>query len=99
MGESIQTGTWVEISRIVLAAGQRAPQVPADTQQVPLEMKVRGFLVVPASLGEAAEIRTLSGRRLSGTLTAVEPAYRQGFGTPISEISTISEEVRTILHK
>jgi hypothetical protein len=97
MTGSIEKGTWVEIRRIVLPAGQRAPQVPDDTQQVPLEMKVKGFLVTSATLGEEAEIETASGRRLTGTVTQVNPAYSHGFGPPIPELSAIAAEVRTLL--
>src|SRR5512139_3447867 len=99
VAERIAAGTWVEVHRIVLAAGERAPQIPADTQAVPLEMRVKGFLVEPAALGQEAEIQTAAGRRLRGTLTAINPAYTHGFGPPIPELSTIGPEVRAILRK
>ena len=54
MAERAAQGAWVEIHRCVLQAGERAPQVPEDTQRVPLEMRVKGFLVAPAAPGEAA---------------------------------------------
>ena len=97
MAEVIAGGTWVEIRRIVLPVGERAPQVPADTAAVPLELRVKGFLRAPAALGEAAEIVTRAGRRLSGTLMAANPAYTHSFGPPIPELSTIGEEVRAML--
>ncbi len=99
MPEQVAEGTWVEIHRIVLAAGERAPQVPDDTQRVSLEMRVKGFLVAPASVGEEAEIVTQAGRRLRGTLTEVNPAYSHSFGPPVPELSTIGGEVRAILRK
>ena len=99
MTEFIRQGTWVEIHRIVLDAADRAAQVPDDTRQVPLEMRVKGFLAVPASLGDEAEIETPTGRRLLGTLTAINPAYTHGFGPPIPELSSIGGEVRAILRK
>ena len=83
MAERIAQGAWVEIQRIVLAPGERAPQVPEDTQSVPLEMRVKGFLADPACLGEEAEIETPAGRRLRGKLVEVNPAYTHGFGPPI----------------
>ena len=97
MNELIEKGVWVEIHYIVLAAGDRAPQVPDDTQQVPLEMKVKGFLVAPASVGAEAEIQTPSGRRLRGTLREVNPIYGHGFGSPIPELSAIGAEVSALL--
>ena len=36
-------GDWVEIGRVLLAAGERAAGVPAETQAVPLEMRARGL--------------------------------------------------------
>lgn len=99
MTERIAQGTWVEIHRIVLTPGERAPQVPVDTQSVPLEMRVKGFLSGPAVLGEEAEIETPAGRRLRGTLVEVNPAYTHGFGPPIPELSIIGLEVRAILRE
>jgi hypothetical protein len=99
MPEQVAQGTWVEIHRLVLPAGERAPHVPDDTQRVPLEMRVKGFLVERATLGEEAEIETPVGRRIRGTLVEVNPAYTHGFGAPIAELSSIGNEVRTILRK
>lgn len=99
MAEHIEKGTWVQIHRIVLREGQRAPQVPVETQQVPLEMWVKGFLAEPATLGEKVEIVTPSGRRLRGILTDVNPGYTHSFGSPIPELLTIGREVRTILRE
>jgi len=49
--------------------------------------------------GEAAEILTPAGRRLRGTLVAVNPAYTHGFGAPIPELSRIGSEVRAFLRE
>ncbi len=97
MAKLIDAGTWVEIHRVVLPAGERAPQVPADTQAAPLEMRVKGFLVASATLGAEAEVITPADRRLRGTLTECNPAYTHGFGPPIAELSAIGEEVRAML--
>jgi hypothetical protein len=99
MTERIQEGSWVEIHRVVLAAGERAPQVPADTQAVDLEMRVKGWLVKPANIGEQAEIDTAAGRRLRGTLVALNPAYEHGFGPPIPELSGIGVALRSGLRR
>ena len=99
MAEHIEKGTWVQIHRIVLREGQRAPQVPVETQQVPLEMRVKGFLTEPATLGEEVEIVTPSGRRLGGVLTDVNPGYTHSFGSPIPELLRIGREVRAILRE
>jgi hypothetical protein len=99
MAERVMQGAWVEIHNCVLQTGERAPQAPEDTQRVPLEMRVKGFLVAPAVQGEAAEIMTAAGRRLRGTLTEVNPAYTHGFGAPLPELSTIGGEVRAMLRE
>ena len=93
----IEQGTWVEIRDVVLEAGERAPQVPADTQSVALEMRAKGFLSAPAAIGEDAVIKTLSGRRLRGKLAEINPAYTHSFGAPIPELSWIGCEVRALL--
>ena len=99
MADRAGQGTWVEIHRCVLPAGERATQVPEDTQGVPLEMRVKGFLLGSAAPGEVAEIVTPAGRRLRGTLTEINPAYRHGFGAPLAELSGIGGEVRAILRQ
>lgn len=99
MAELIPKGAWVEVHRIVLPAGERAPQVPEDTGRLPLEMRIKGFLVEPASLGEQAEISTASGRRVRGTLAEANPAYGHGFGEPVPELTAIGCEVRAILRQ
>ena len=99
MTERIDRGTWVEIHRIVLAAGERAPQVPEDTQAVPLEMRVKGFLAAPAAVGDEVSIVTAAGRTLSGTLVEINPAYGHGFGVPIAELCGIGAELRALLRE
>ena len=99
MTEPVEKGTWVEIHRIALSPDERAPQVPDDTQQVPLEMRVKGFLVAPAYLGDETQIETPSGRHLSGTLVETNPAYSHSFGEPIPELTAVGGEVRHILRK
>jgi hypothetical protein len=99
VAEPLAKGTWVEIHRIVLPPGERAPQVPDDTRRVPLEMRVKGFLAESAAIGAMAEIVTPAGRRLRGTLSEANPAYSHGFGPPIPELSAIGGEARAILRQ
>ncbi len=97
MSTHITKGTWVEIHRIVLEKDERAPHVPDDTKQVPLEMKVKGILAEDAIANRDAAILTPAGRTLTGTLTAVNPAYTHQFGSPIPELQSIGRELREIL--
>lgn len=99
MNKLIDKGAWVEIHHTVLSVGERAPRVPDDTRQVPLEMRVKGFLAAPAAIGEEAQIETSTGRQLSGTLTEVNPVYSHGFGSPVPELSAIAAEVFAILRQ
>ena len=61
------------------------------------------ILLQPAEVtmapGETAEIITPAGRRLRGTLAAVNPAYTHGFGAPLPELSGIGGEVRAMLRE
>jgi len=97
MTDPIPERSWVEISKVILPAGERAPQVPADTQGVDLQMRVKGFLLAPAVMGEEVEIETRAGRRLRGILAVVNPAYDHSFGAPLPELSAIGVEVRAML--
>ena len=97
MSERIRAGTWVELHRTLLAPGERAPQVPDETQSVPLELKVKGFLTADAALGDEAEIRTPAGRRLRGRLSRANPEYDHGFGAPVAELLAVGPELRALL--
>ncbi len=92
-------GDWVEIKEVILPPGQRAPQVPPDTQGVPLEMRVRGYLLQDAAVGNRARIRTLIGRHVEGILTQVRPRYPHDFGEVVPELLPIGEELWAFLKK
>lgn len=99
MAEQIAKGTWVQVHHIVLSHSERAPHLPQDTQQVPLEMTVKGFLIEPACVGEEAQILTQVGRRVRGTLLEVNPAYTHSFGPPIPQLTSVGCEVRALLRE
>lgn len=99
MAERAEKGSWIEIHCVVLAPGERAPRVPEDTARVPLEMRVKGFLVEAAAIGDMVEIVTPAGRRLRGTLSRINPAYTHGFGAPIPELTAIGGEARAMLRQ
>jgi len=99
MTGTVAAGSWVEIGAVMLGPGERAPQVPDDTRTVPLELRAKGFLAAPARVGERAEILTAAGRRLTGTLVAVNPAYSHGFGAPIPALAEVGREARALLKR
>lgn len=91
-------GDCVQIHRVVLEAGKRAPQVPVETMRVPLEMKAKGFLQEEqAMIGQQVTITTLAGRQLQGELIAVNPGYQVDYGSPQPEMLTIAGELRAIV--
>ena len=92
-----RAGDWVQVYDVLLRPGERAPQVPDDTQAVPLEMRVKGFLQRDAELGDRATVRTATGRLVEGTLVAVNPAYQHDFGQPVSELMLAGAELRDML--
>lgn len=98
-GDRVLVGSWVEIQQIVLRAGERAPNVPADTGAVDFVARIRGFLVADASMGTQATVRTLAGRQLSGRLTAVNPRNPADFGNPIQELLRLGRDARRSLEE
>jgi len=86
--------TWVEIEQVVLTPEQRAPTLPDDTRQTPYVLRVSGFLIEPAVIGEQARIRTVIGRELHGVLKTVNPSYTHSFGETVPELLTIGTEGR-----
>ena len=100
MPEKAYKGQWVKIHNIILNPSQRAPTVPEDTKNVPLEMWLNGFLDQDeASLGEEIVIKTVIGRRVKGILTEIDPKYNHSFGKPILELLKIGPDVREIIEK
>lgn len=95
-----QTGDWVRIHSVILTPEERASAIPQETRAVPLEMRVKGWLVTAgASIGDAVEIRTTLGRRYHGTLEAVNPPYGHDFAAAIPELLRAGEELRAMLAK
>ncbi|MGI5839153.1 MAG: 2-amino-4-oxopentanoate thiolase subunit OrtA [bacterium] len=99
MEETGKQGDWVMVHQVILTAEERAPQVPADTKAVPLELRVKGFLTQAAKLGETATIRTVNGRKITGKLLEVNPQYTHTFGSPLPELQAIGAELRTLLRE
>jgi len=95
--EYAKKGDWVEIQWVVLAAEERSPSVPPDTAQVPYLARVKGFLLQEARLGDTVEVETIIGRRMRGTLLAVNPPFGHNFGRAVPELLTIGTELRPLL--
>jgi hypothetical protein len=88
----IAKGTWVEIEQVVLKPEERAPTLPEDTRQTPYMLRVSGFLLDDAEMGQEVKIRTIIMRELQGTLRTVLPSYSHSFGTVVPELLTIGTQ-------
>ncbi|SES89011.1 2-amino-4-oxopentanoate thiolase subunit OrtA [Anaerobranca gottschalkii] len=95
--DKIPKGTYVEITKEVLPRGERAPQVPIDTQNTPLHFKVKGFLETPASVGEEVEIKTAIGRKMTGILTNTNPRYTHDFGDVVPQLFQVRESIKNFM--
>lgn len=92
-------GDWVQIYKVLLQPEQRSPHIPEDTKQVPLELRVKGFLTHDAKINDEVTITSLAGRTLSGKLVVIAPQYGHDFGSPIPELLSIGDELRMLLNK
>ncbi|TCO79040.1 2-amino-4-oxopentanoate thiolase subunit OrtA [Marinisporobacter balticus] len=90
-------GDWVNIYNVVMEVGERAPQVPEDTKSVPLEMWVKGFIQNDACVGDQVEIKTITGRTVSGKLVEINPSYTHSFGNTVPEVFQIGLQLKEIL--
>lgn len=97
MPNKARVGDYVQIHSVVLKPGERAPQVPEETQKVPLEMRVKGFALHEAEVGSLIRVRTLTGREVEGTLEEVNPKFKHDFGAPVPELLTVGLELRKLL--
>ena len=91
-------GDWVLIHKVILEAGNRAPSVPEDTKDVPLEMWDKGFLLnQEANIGDRVQIETYIGRKTEGFLLEINPYWKHNFGKSIPELLYIGRQARELL--
>ncbi|WP_105617897.1 2-amino-4-oxopentanoate thiolase subunit OrtA [Vallitalea okinawensis] len=89
---------WVKIHNIILGPEERAPQVPEDTKKVPLELWVKGYLIdEKAEIGDTVVVKTVTGRRVSGSLIEIEPSFNHDFGSYVKELAYIGPGLRELL--
>ena len=70
----VPSGTWVEVEKQVRQPG-RGEATPGSVQI----MRVSGFLLEPAELGQPARIRTICGDHHRGRLRIQNPGYGSSF--------------------
>lgn len=93
-------GDWVRIYNVVLEVGERASNIPEDTQNVPLEMWDKGFLIDDeAKIGDKVKVETYIGRQVEGTLVEINPFWDHDFGKAVPELLYIGRQARELLSK
>ena len=66
-------GDWVEVEVKLLDPADRSKNLPPETAEKPLMMWVKGFAEGAAALGDELTIETITGRKVTGALSAVNP--------------------------
>ena len=88
---------WVEVECKLLDPADRSTNLPPETADKPLMMWVKGFARNEAAVGEEMSVETITGRRVAGTLSAVNPGYFHTFGEPIPELAHVGRDLRVRL--
>ena len=91
-------GDWVRIHKTILNVGERASNIPEETQKVPLEMWDKGFLINDgANIGDLVEIETYIGRKVQGNLLEINPYWKHNYGKAVPEILYIGRQAKELL--
>jgi hypothetical protein len=95
--QQARAGDWVEVECVLLEPADRSTNLPAETAEKPLTMWVKGFAEGRAALGEPVTVETMTGRKVAGRLSAINPGYFHTFGEPIPELVHIGKDLRARL--
>lgn len=87
-------GEWVEVERVLLEPADRSPGLPPETADKALLVWVKGFARSGAALGGEVAVETMSGREVTGRLSAVNPGYTHTFGDPIPQLARVGRDLR-----
>jgi hypothetical protein len=83
----IPKGTWVEVERTLVSADRRMPVRVLDPAKLPSYLvRVSGFLLEDAELGQQVRIRTIMGKIHIGKLRIQSPSYGHSFGHTVPEL-------------
>lgn len=90
-------GEWVEVERVLLEPADRSANLPPETARQPMLVWVAGFATGRAALGEEVTVETMTGRLVTGRLSAINPGYFHTFGHPIPELVSVGKDLRARL--
>ena len=83
----IPKGTWVEVERALPMGNRRLPSRPLALGKPSCEMlRISGFLLEDAELGQQVRIRTIMGKLHVGKLRIQSPSYGHSFGHTVPEL-------------
>jgi len=82
----VAKGTWVEVERVLSRPGAPA----RDFSRPPQVVRVSGFLLEDAELGQVVRIRTIVGNEHNGKLRIENPGYGHSFGNTFPELGRMS---------
>lgn len=97
MNPFVKKEDWIQIENVVLPAGNRAPQVPEDTQKCDLKIWVKGEALADAERGELVQVRTTTGRIAEGYPVEINPGYMHDYGEFQPELLKIERQLKEIL--
>ncbi len=78
----------------LLDPADRSKNLPPETADKPLMMWVKGFAQGEAGMGDELTVETMTGRRVTGALSAVNPGYFITYGNPIPELTKVGRDLR-----
>ena len=92
-----EAGDWVEVERVLLEPADRSKNLPPETAEKPLRMWIKGFAQADGVLGDPLTVETMTGRQVTGVLSAINPGYFHTFGNPIPELARVGVDLRARL--
>ncbi len=88
------TGEWVEVERVLLEPADRSANLPPETAEKPMLVWVAGFAGAEASIGDELTVETVTGRFVTGRLSAINPGYFHTFGNPVPELIGVGRDLK-----
>jgi len=90
-------GEWVEVERVLLDPADRSAALPPETAERPMLVWVSGFANAEGEMGDEVTVETMTGRLVTGRLSAINPGFFHTFGNPIPELVGVGRDLRARL--